>query len=337
MKKMIIAAVLALSLLAAAACKNDKTGGSGTEGGDQTEMQTDETEKDTNEDPMPPAGANVPILDFSGIEGGQKLKDDMEAGRIPVKCNVLFDQMGGRPDVDVEDPEKIKKIYEYFSELEVGPESQYSITDSYHHVIFYLQDGTTVSYGFETAGLLCVKGNNYEVSGGGRLWEYVKQLQDQKMSAGRSNETETPGSKAAAYEGADLPVTVLGPEGEITITVPKGWYFMLSFTPDGYIQAGDFGIILWPAEDIEGRIEVFYTGEPAGFCGTGITQETMELGGAEAQIARYNDRDMWDHIVFTGIDEHIIAIAYDCGGDLWDTEFGGRALEILDTIEFKAN
>ncbi|MBQ6395467.1 MAG: hypothetical protein IJH87_03900, partial [Atopobiaceae bacterium] len=91
----------------------------------------------------------VPILEFCDDDGTRQLVSDMESGRIPLSCNVLFDQGGGLPDVTITDPETITEIYELLSGVSVGLESPMSITDSYHHVIFTLQDGTTVGWGFE--------------------------------------------------------------------------------------------------------------------------------------------------------------------------------------------
>ncbi|MBR2681650.1 MAG: hypothetical protein IKE22_00090 [Atopobiaceae bacterium] len=96
----------------------------------------------------------VSLLEFQNDAGSAKLIKDMEEGRIPVACNVLYDQMGGLPNVNVTDPDTIKEIYELTKGLVVMGESNWSITDCYHHVIFTLQDGTKVGYRFEGEGLL---------------------------------------------------------------------------------------------------------------------------------------------------------------------------------------
>lgn len=115
-------------------------------------------------------------------ESYAKLVADMEAGRTPANCNVLFDTMGARPDVDVTDPNEIAKVYELLALVEVNTYSNaMPVTDSYHHVIFTLQDGTKAGFGFEGAGVWTRGRDSYPVYGDGALWAYVKQLQDVKM------------------------------------------------------------------------------------------------------------------------------------------------------------
>jgi hypothetical protein len=90
-----------------------------------------------------------------------KLIEDMEAGRIPKRCNVLYDTMGARPSVEVTDEETIKQIFELLCEIEVVGPSEWSITDCYHHVFFELQDGTIVGFRFEGEELLVGSETNY--------------------------------------------------------------------------------------------------------------------------------------------------------------------------------
>lgn len=117
------------------------------------------------------------ILHFQNDEGGAKLAADMEAGNIPTECNVLYDRMGALPDVTVTDPETITELYDLLSVVHVVGESNMSITDSYHHISFTLQDGTRVSYGFEGEGNLVLGKTAYFVAGDGPLWSFVRQLQ----------------------------------------------------------------------------------------------------------------------------------------------------------------
>ena len=355
MKRM-IAAVLMLSLLLTAACagkkdspteSNEDTKTTGTEDPGGTGTEPGETE---TEDPV----SYVPILDFEGIPGGKKLKEDMEAGRIPVECNVLYDQMGSLPDVTVTDPATITKIYELLSEMTVGPESNMGVTDAYHHVYFKLQDGTYVGYSFETAALLSVGGSeykNYETGGSMEVWRYVRELQDEQMEPamqiepgdetdqGEPDDIYEPYSGGIhSFPGRGEAVTVSGPAGELSIVVPEDWYYTISTPQDSYLQISGYGIILEPAVDIEGYIELAVIDEPVGFCGTGIRNENITLGGKDA-IAAYDEwaeNGMWDHVIFTGTDERIIAVAFDCGSDLWGTDYGVQALKILDTLEFTA-
>ncbi|MBR0373812.1 MAG: hypothetical protein IJH91_04730 [Mogibacterium sp.] len=139
--------------------------------------------------PAPQSGGSVignlpenSILLFQNDEGAAKLNRDMAEGRIPVACNVLYDTMGARPDVTVEDPEIITELYERLGRMTVTGESGYSITDSYHHIIFQLQDGTYVGYHFEGVDNLCWGYDNYAAVDNGNLWTLVYQLQEEYMS-----------------------------------------------------------------------------------------------------------------------------------------------------------
>lgn len=124
--------------------------------------------------------------DFSGsiiaLPGYERLVGDMEAGLIPQSANVLYDQSGSRPDVDVTDEETIRQIYAGLCRIEVVGETDISVTDCYHHVIFTLQDGMQVKFAFESEEILDCGGNRrYSVTDGGELWSLVRDLQDAQM------------------------------------------------------------------------------------------------------------------------------------------------------------
>ena len=158
-KTIIIAAICAASLTPAAAL---------------TACSTPETPVETT------AGSfsEKSVLNFEEIKNIDKLNSDMSAGKMPVSCDVLYDQMGARPNVNVTDPDTIKKIYEELGDITVTGKSTMSITDNYHHVIFTLQDGTVVRFGFEGTGMLSVGKDNYDVKGGGGLSSMIKELQE---------------------------------------------------------------------------------------------------------------------------------------------------------------
>ena len=128
-----------------------------------------------------PTPGGTPLLEFDCGEDSARLVADMAAGSIPTTCDVLYDQMGTRPNVTVTDPATITHIYELVSDIVVTGESNMSITDSYHHVRFTLQDGSTVGYSFEGEGLLSCDRTNYDVVGTAPLWDYVRELQEEVM------------------------------------------------------------------------------------------------------------------------------------------------------------
>lgn len=135
-----------------------------------------------------PVGSDIPSEsgDFSdsivSLPGYERLVEDMEAGLIPQSANVLYDQSGSRPDVDVTDGETIRQIYAGLCRIEVEGETDMSVTDCYHHVIFTLQDGTQVRFAFESEEILdCGGSRRYSVTGGRELWSLVRDLQDAQM------------------------------------------------------------------------------------------------------------------------------------------------------------
>lgn len=118
------------------------------------------------------------VLNFEKIKNIDKLNQDMKEGKIPKTCDVLYDQMGSRPNVILKKPETIKTIYKELAYVIVEGQSQMSMTDCYHHVIFTLQDDTKVGFYFEGTQILTLGQDNYTVSGGTELWGHIKQLQE---------------------------------------------------------------------------------------------------------------------------------------------------------------
>ena len=175
----------ALCMGALAACGQETTSGGGGSPAPQDGPQSD---------PVPRSDSvigNLPensILLFQDDEGAAKLNKDMEEGRIPVACNVLYDTMGARPAVTVEDPEMITELYERLGRMTVDGTPGYSITDSYHHIIFQLQDGTYVGYRFEGTENLCWGYDNYTAVDNGNLWTLVYNLQEEYMQQNGADE-----------------------------------------------------------------------------------------------------------------------------------------------------
>jgi len=122
-----------------------------------------------------------PITEFGMVENADRLSSDMEAGTVPKECRVLYDEMGSRPEVILTDPDMIAQIYELLSDITVTGPSEYSITDCYHHVDFTLQDGTQTRFHFEGEELLSFDRENFDVSGGDKLWAMIRSLQEEIM------------------------------------------------------------------------------------------------------------------------------------------------------------
>ena len=116
-------------------------------------------------------------------KGCQKLIADMKDGKIPTSCDVLYDEMGGRASVVTEDPSTITELYNLFTQITVGEKTDESITDSYHHVIFTLQDGTKVAFSFESDIWCYGSGieDRVKVNESGPFWKKVREMQDEEM------------------------------------------------------------------------------------------------------------------------------------------------------------
>lgn len=150
----------------------------------ETEVSETDTEQMTSESEPAVSNIDIPedsILRFQEDKGAAQLMEEMSNGQIPAQASALYDQMGGLPVVTVTDPATIQELYNRFSQMKVGQESQMSITDCYHFISFQLQDGTYAGWRFEGEGLLCWGPDNYEVLDAGNLWPYVRQLQDKIM------------------------------------------------------------------------------------------------------------------------------------------------------------
>lgn len=164
MKKIFLIAIGMIAVLALASCGNG-------------------TEKATEQTTTQPAQitVNCAVTEFSLIENADKLAEDIKNGTIPSECNVLYDEMGARPEIILTNPEQIKEIYNLLSDITVTGKSDMSITDCYHHVVFKLQDGTFVRFNFEGTELLSLDRENYEVSGGQELWSLIRLMQEEIM------------------------------------------------------------------------------------------------------------------------------------------------------------
>ena len=117
------------------------------------------------------------ILRFFQNDGTKQLLRDLDNGKVPTSCTVLYDQMGSLPSVTVGDEATIAELVGLVSQIRVLGPSNLGVTDSYHSVSFTLQDGTKVGFNFEGEGNLVTKDQNYFVEGDDVLWSRVRELQ----------------------------------------------------------------------------------------------------------------------------------------------------------------
>ena len=203
MKKICILMVLALALIMLAGCgkQNEQSETSAaveanTEENTEKQAETEtgipedvETEENTDEDKTADAETPTGLLADSIIsyrtdsEACQKLISDMNEGRTPVSCFARYDQGGAGPEVTVTDPETIAEIYDQLSVVTVAEETNESVTDCYHCVVFTLEDESTVSFTFEND--IWYYGSNpemrFKVENTKGLWNLVKELYEAEM------------------------------------------------------------------------------------------------------------------------------------------------------------
>lgn len=119
------------------------------------------------------------VLLYFDDEDIKALVSDMQEGKIPKECTVLYDAMGTLPQVTLTDKEEIGDIYDLLSEVVVVDDSGLDVTDAYHFVSFKLSDGRDVNFSFEGEETLC-RGTYelYSVKGSEALWSYVRGLKE---------------------------------------------------------------------------------------------------------------------------------------------------------------
>ena len=118
------------------------------------------------------SGSN-PILVFDQSEGAKKLMKAFDEGNI-VSATVLYDQGGGNEPYATTDQEEIRTIYKALKNITVTGKSEMSITDCYHFVSFEFEDGTSYGYRFEGTELLSYGSDNYDITGGGDFFEFLR-------------------------------------------------------------------------------------------------------------------------------------------------------------------
>ena len=129
----------------------------------------------------------------------------------------------------------------------------------------------------------------------------------------------------------DVPASVVECEYEgywFTLEIPENWkYEIQEFTEEDYY---DFGLYFWPKDEKEGRIGVLST-EMFAVCGTGLETKKVMFGDFEANQGTYDGNDVWDFMTFSFEDRDFVAL--NEGMDVWWTEYGEEAMNILSTIE----
>lgn len=116
------------------------------------------------------------ILYYNEDPDSAELMKFFEDGNVPEEADILYDQMGSNPSIIITDPEIIRELYNRLGKVTVEGKSNLSITDCYHHVQFKLSEDKYIYYSFEGSELWCYKSENYNITNGGKLFSYMREL-----------------------------------------------------------------------------------------------------------------------------------------------------------------
>lgn len=148
----------------------------------------------------------------------------------------------------------------------------------------------------------------------------------------------------SSYEGEK--VSCSGDGFEFSIIIPEGWsyekvpptynlpYKSTEDTED-LPDTNPREIIFWYSDDKENHISLKYE-TTFGVCGTGLESKEILLGGNEATMGTYDNKESWDFITFGKFDvEKGTYVALNCSDEQWYSAHGEDVMKILNTIEYK--
>lgn len=119
-----------------------------------------------------------------------------------------------------------------------------------------------------------------------------------------------------------------GPYGEISVTVPEGWEARCVPMALGDSIDGLYGIKLWksaaPDSCIALAYHVFF-----GVCGTGLTQQELQMAGAAASVGTYSECRGWSFVRFGGENDGLVAVSWIREEDL---PVYADAFSVLNTV-----
>ena len=125
---------------------------------------------------------------------------------------------------------------------------------------------------------------------------------------------------------------VNGPYGSIQLEVPDTWEFEICDVDDDRLGVASYGILLKPANETYGIIEVGYC-DGFGVCGTGLETKSVTLADNEAHIGYYDGSNNWNYISWVDQDSDLKNITVLCNAD-WGATYLDELLEILNSIQF---
>ena len=141
------------------------------------------------------------------------------------------------------------------------------------------------------------------------------------MANGMEMAEDSPGS---AWEGHYGYSTTYGEwktvtAGAITVTIPPDWEWARMDSD------GDWGDHIALSHGENHFIIGYYPNFAV--CGTGLDQQTVTIAGMEARVGTYDDKSMWDFIVFPGD-----WVALNESGENWTEEEKSEIISILESL-----
>ena len=117
----------------------------------------------------------------------------------------------------------------------------------------------------------------------------------------------------------------------LTLSIPESWSYAITSIDAEELNAGiSGGITFWPLGREEGKLFFGWYPDRFGVCGTGLQTDEMILAGQKVSVGTYDDRPLWDYISFG----EYFAV-WGQGHEVWWSEYGDAAMEILDSAKFE--
>jgi hypothetical protein len=129
-------------------------------------------------------------------------------------------------------------------------------------------------------------------------------------------------------------VTVYGPYGSLSLSIPEGWTCEICNVDDERLMAAEYGIQFAPAGEESGYIEAGYH-TSFGVCGTGLEEVETTLAGETVQIGYFDKSKTWDFVSFSSSAKghgRVVALPFYC--ETWSEREFDEALSILDTLVY---
>lgn len=131
----------------------------------------------------------------------------------------------------------------------------------------------------------------------------------------------------------DKPTVAEYTEGyaNMSLLIPDGWEYETFEEAD----SATFGIRIWPAGQIDGKLRLQYYVDGFGVCGTGLEEKKITLGHYKAYQGTYDNNEVWDFIRLEGTPGSYVII--NEGAGIWWNEYGDDAMQILSTVSVGKN